>query len=141
MAGRLVELIGSHSVSSFARKTGLSDPLMRKYLNGALPNTGNLVQIADACGVSVDWLAAGLPPKFCPFDLSGCVDSSDQSQGEDELELLGRFREIDNGAKVAIQMFLEAIERPSATAWWKASEAIGQGRAVAPATKPKGDKL
>jgi phage repressor protein C with HTH and peptisase S24 domain len=53
---RLTEAIGQGSVSAFAKRCGVSDPLMRKYLAGAQPGLDNLVKIAKASGRSIDWL-------------------------------------------------------------------------------------
>jgi transcriptional regulator with XRE-family HTH domain len=61
---RLREIMGSESNSSFGRKCGLSESLIRKYLNGTLPSSKNAAKIADACGVTVDWLATGKGNKY-----------------------------------------------------------------------------
>lgn len=62
LADRLQRIIGSESVAPFARRSGVGESLLRKYLNGALPNSNNLVLRADASGCYVDWLACGRPP-------------------------------------------------------------------------------
>lgn len=56
---RLRQIIGERSVHRFARECGLSDSLMRKYLNGSYPGLDRLVRLAEAGGVSVEWLATG----------------------------------------------------------------------------------
>lgn len=57
---RLNIAIGKESSRSFARRTGLSETVMRKYLSGeSTPNVERLVSIASAAGVSVGWLTAG----------------------------------------------------------------------------------
>lgn len=62
---RLRVVIGSISVLAFAKKVGVSDALMRKYLAGSQPGIDNLVKIATAAGVSVDWLL-GIRAEFDP---------------------------------------------------------------------------
>ena len=58
-AERLQSLIGTGSVSAFARKVGLSEALIRKYLKGAEPGLGKANQIAMAANCSLEWLATG----------------------------------------------------------------------------------
>ncbi|MGY3943547.1 hypothetical protein [Aeromonas tecta] len=58
-AARLQSLIGEGSVSAFARKVGLSEALLRKYLKGAEPGLGKANQIAMGANCSLEWLATG----------------------------------------------------------------------------------
>lgn len=58
-AQRLRELIGEQSVAAFARKVGLGEALIRKYLNGAEPSLSRANQIARAANCSLEWLATG----------------------------------------------------------------------------------
>ncbi|MBL0604239.1 helix-turn-helix transcriptional regulator [Aeromonas dhakensis] len=58
-AERLQSLIGTGSVSAFARKVGLSEALIRKYVKGAEPGLGKANQIAMAANCSLEWLATG----------------------------------------------------------------------------------
>ena len=61
---RLREAKGDESIRSFARRCGFSNALIGAYLKGEkLPGMENLVAIAVAAGVTVDWLATGRPPK------------------------------------------------------------------------------
>lgn len=63
-ADRLNDVIGRRSARSIAQMCGLSDGVMRKYLFGeSTPNVERLVAIADALGVTVEWLATGRGPK------------------------------------------------------------------------------
>jgi len=60
---RLQALIGKESVSSFARRCGLAESLLRAYLrDGRMPSIDKAAAIAAAAGVSVDWLATGHGP-------------------------------------------------------------------------------
>lgn len=63
VAKRIAEIIGDQKVSWFAKECGFGESLLRKYLQGAQPNTSNLVSMANAGGVTVDWLATGRLPK------------------------------------------------------------------------------
>lgn len=61
-AERLRALIGETSRNRFARKCGISESSLRKYLAGGTPGLDKVLQIASACGVSLLWLAAGEGP-------------------------------------------------------------------------------
>jgi transcriptional regulator with XRE-family HTH domain len=58
-ADRIRSLIGDGSVSAFARKVGLSESLIRKYLKGSEPSLARANQIARQFNVSLEWLATG----------------------------------------------------------------------------------
>lgn len=61
---RLSEIIGDESVSSFARRCKIGESVIRGYLTlGKRPRVDHLVSLAEAGGVTVDWLATGRPPK------------------------------------------------------------------------------
>lgn len=56
---RLRELIGNAPVTVFARRVGLSEALIRKYLNGSEPSLSRANQIAREANCSLEWLATG----------------------------------------------------------------------------------
>lgn len=56
---RINELAIGISTNAFAQKCGIPESSMRKYLAGSIPGTDRAVQIAKACGVSLEWLATG----------------------------------------------------------------------------------
>lgn len=61
---RLRECIGDEPVASFARRCGFSEGLIRAYLkDDKRPGMDKLVRMADAAGVTVDWLATGRGPR------------------------------------------------------------------------------
>ena len=51
--------MGDESGTTFGRRCGISEGAIRKYLLGASPSTDNLVAMADAANVSIEWLATG----------------------------------------------------------------------------------
>jgi len=60
LAARLKAIIGDESVSSFARRCGMAESVLRTYLrDGRMPPLDKALAIAAAAGVSVDWLATG----------------------------------------------------------------------------------
>lgn len=73
---RLKELIGNQSARSFAQAAGMGDSTLRAILNGAMPRLDNLLRIAEAANVSVEWLATGKAP------------SKSNSQFEEEFALI-----------------------------------------------------
>lgn len=63
--GRLREAMKNDSVRTFARDCGLSEGVIRKYLDGkSLPTLDRLLAIARAAGVELSWLACGEEPKY-----------------------------------------------------------------------------
>lgn len=60
LAARLKAVIGGESVSSFARKCGIAESVLRTYLrDGRMPPLDKAAAPAAVAGVSVDWLATG----------------------------------------------------------------------------------
>ncbi len=60
LPARLHALVGKESVSSFARRSGLAESVLRSYLReGRMPPLDKALAMAVAAGVSVDWLATG----------------------------------------------------------------------------------
>lgn len=56
---RLRAIIGDDSVSAFARRCGLTESAIRAYFSGKRPTMQNLAAMANAAGVTIDWLATG----------------------------------------------------------------------------------
>ena len=56
---RLKQLISDDSVNSFALKCGLKEGVIRKYLTGSIPGIDKVSAIANAAGVSLEWLIDG----------------------------------------------------------------------------------
>lgn len=59
LARRLRACMADESVSAFARRCGMPEATIRSYLDGKKPVYDKLVRIADAAGVSLEWLATG----------------------------------------------------------------------------------
>ena len=60
---RLSLALKGESIHSFAQRSGVRDSLLRKYVAGSEPGLEKLVTIADALGVTVEWLATGRGPR------------------------------------------------------------------------------
>lgn len=122
IASRISQLIGEESVSSFAKRCGISESLIRKYLNGSQPSAQNLVLISNATGCAIDWLAAGKPPIFRADSTNLNIESDDIDS--DEIWILKTYREANLDQKHAVKMLLKAIENPGGLAWFKVGESI-----------------
>jgi len=60
LATRLKRLIGAESVSSFARRSGVGESVLRSYLaDHRMPSLDKALALAVAAGVTLDWLATG----------------------------------------------------------------------------------
>jgi len=58
-AHRLRELIGHESVAAFSRRVGISEAMIRKYLQGSEPTLSRANMIAAQANCSLEWLATG----------------------------------------------------------------------------------
>lgn len=63
LTARIREAIGEERVSAFGRRCGIGESTLRKYLDGSMPHAINLVTIADAANVNIEWLATGRGPR------------------------------------------------------------------------------
>lgn len=60
---RLGQLLDKGNVHAFAKKIGMSDPVVRQYLSGkSQPSRTAIIQIIKATGVTADWLLTGEGP-------------------------------------------------------------------------------
>lgn len=57
----IIEMVGGEN--PFAARSGLSRSMVEKYKKGSEPTRSSLVSMAEAAGVSVEWLATGKGPK------------------------------------------------------------------------------
>lgn len=74
LPARLKSVVGDEPVAAFARRAGVSESVMRAYLSGEKrPGVDNLHGIADAGGVSIDYLVTGR---------STSLESDDASHGK-----------------------------------------------------------
>ena len=105
---RIREIIDGEAVAAFARRCGITESLVRKYLSGSQPSVENLVLLASTAGVSVEWLATG----------RGIRRAADMRKAEKALQD-GAFRVIEGEARP-----LTAAEQEATTA--RRLEAIAQ---------------
>lgn len=86
LSERIRLAIGDEPVAAFARRCGFGESLLRKYLQGSEPSATNLAKIADAAGVTVDWLATGRGPRT----RAEAISSADQRDSASLDALAGR---------------------------------------------------
>lgn len=104
LALRLRETIGDEPVSSFARRYGIGESLVRKYLHGSEERL-NLVLLADTGRVALDWLAAGRMPREKPLPRTEEELPLNQEE-RNEILVLRCYRRASPKQKVAIQTIL-----------------------------------
>ena len=77
LATRLRELLRGQSVNAFAKKCGVPESSMRLYMAGTQPRPATLMKIANANGVTTDWLAGrkGPAPDFGKSSVERALDS------------------------------------------------------------------
>lgn len=82
------------SNAELARRSGMSETTIRKYLQGKIyPALDSLAVVADACGVSIAWLATGEPAQ--PLSPEAGIQSEHEQKFDIETETLRRlFRSL-----------------------------------------------
>lgn len=58
-AARLRDALGKRSVNAVAQECGMSEGVLRKYLNGSVPGIDKAADLARVLEVSFEWLATG----------------------------------------------------------------------------------
>jgi len=81
LSDRLLELIGSQSVRSFAQSIGVSETGVRKYLKGAIPGLDIALRIAEQCDVNLEWLATGKGSKHPSYDIENKASENEANKG------------------------------------------------------------
>lgn len=61
-AQRIEIALSGEKPGSFAKRTGIGDSTIRRYLAGTMPGVDKLLELATALGVTLDWLAAERGP-------------------------------------------------------------------------------
>lgn len=117
---RLRTAIGEESQASFARRSGVAESVLRKYLSGAQPSTDRLVAMADVAGVSIEWLAAGRGPRQRQRAKPEVISDRDRlvtaiRAVEQGLALIGRTMAPDKKAELILAAY-ELISQDDAAA-------------------------
>lgn len=133
LAARIKEVMGDDSQVGFARRCGVSPTALRKYLEGAEPSVNRLVSMAEAGGVTVEWLATGRQPKL-RRDLVDALQA--QAARAEPVQALDRDR-LAQAVRV-VEESLQAAELPlppdkRAELFCAAYDLIGQMGATAQA--------
>lgn len=91
---RMRELIADDSVSAFARRCGIGESVLRSYLAGSVPSADRLAAIAEARGVTTDWLISGREPRLR-------ADVIKATGGLDKQRLKDAIAAVEEGLRVA----------------------------------------
>ena len=127
IADRIKILIGDEFVSSFARRCGMGESLIRKYLAGSQPNAANLVAIANAKGVTIDWLATGREPKFRRDVVTAASpEPAPEAASGESVDLLAIYKDAPPEGRRALAALAVAIRDRTLRAWLVAGQAIAE---------------
>lgn len=88
---RLKSSIKNESVLGVSRRAGISQSVLRRYLDGSLPGIDKAVALAKATGVSLEWLVTGNDPQLpaATPDLAGVPLMEPKASAGDGLIALG----------------------------------------------------
>lgn len=85
---RLREAMKGMSNVELAKRSGLSEGSIRKYIKGeSYPSIDNAALVADACGVSLIWL-------LCGFEVRENQHNSTSEESDDFRDLLTIFKSL-----------------------------------------------
>lgn len=129
---RLRSLIGEQSTSAFARKVGLSESLIRKYLAGSEPSLSKANQIAQRANVSLEWLATGqgyLYRQAEVVDMKALDMAMTATRDILQLDRVSTDSEKEMKVMVAVYQHLRATKRPDG--YLEPREALKFGEFVA----------
>jgi hypothetical protein len=120
---RLRDLVGDKKVIWFAKECGIGESTIRNILSGAWPRTDILIALADAGGVTVDWLATGRLPKTLA-EISALRAAAQPTPGESEL--INTYRTANSSGRNAIDKVSVAIRTQTMGAWFAAGIAVSE---------------
>ncbi|MGD9476106.1 S24 family peptidase [Shinella sp. G-2] len=70
-AQRLEIALSGTTIHAFAKKSGVGDSTLRRYLEGSMPGLDKLQAIAEAANVTLDWLVSERGPMRLDVDFQG----------------------------------------------------------------------
>jgi transcriptional regulator with XRE-family HTH domain len=120
---RLRELVGDKKVIWFANECGIGESTLRNILAGAWPRTDILIALADAGGVTLDWLATGRLPKT-RAEVSVLLAAAQPTEGESEL--IDTYRMASGSGRNAMNKVSAAIRTQTMVAWFAAGVAMSE---------------
>lgn len=123
IAARLKSAIAAAKVPKTALATacGVSDQAVTGWTKTGRINKKNLPAIAQALGVSVDWLLTGREPP------SGSTDAAnEEALSRQEQIILELFRDLTDDQKAEVVRSLEAQKQQNDTIWEQLSKIKGK---------------
>lgn len=122
LGARIKEAIGNESIRSFSRRCSISNSLLSAYTRGEKsPGSENLAAIAQAAGVTTDWLATGKGPKT-RAEARALEAAAEPAPGE--AELLDTYRTASPAGRNALNKVAIALRDPTLANWFEAGNAI-----------------
>lgn len=130
---RLILLIGDESISSFARRAGVSEGILRKYITGSNPGGDILIKISEASGCTTDWILTGKQPMFRSGSIAFEIDPA--GNPSPVIGLVKTYLSANENQQELIRMLIEAIERPRSKAWYDVGLAVSKAATIFPPKK------
>lgn len=133
---RLREVIDGEKSVSFARRCGFSDSLLGAYLRGEKkPGLDNLIAIAAAGNVSIDWLATGRGQR------ERVPSAAPQPAPDNEAgEIAHIYSQATEPQRRAFRALAHAVRNPSLRAWLDLGIAVGEAADLTPAARTQTQK-
>lgn len=133
---RIRQVIGDEYVASFGRRCGLSEAVLRSYINdNRMPPLDKAAAIAAAGNVSIDWLATGRGqrervPSAAPHP------APDNEAGE----IAHIYSQATEPQRRAFRALANAVRNPSLRAWLDLGIAVGEAADLTPAARTQTQK-
>lgn len=136
VAGRIREVIGDEYIASFGRRCGLSEAVLRSYINDyRMPPLDKSAAIAAAGNVSIDWLATGRGPRE-----RSTADAPQSAPEGDAGEIAHIYSVASPSDKAAFKALAHAVVNRTLRAWIDVGVAIGATASIAETDKPQTQK-
>lgn len=125
---RIREVIGDQFISAFARRCGIAEAVIRTYINDKrMPPLNKSASIAEAGGVTLDWLATGREPKFRRDLLAASSPEPAPDQASDDaVDFLAIYKDAPPEGRRALAALAVAIRDRTLRAWLAAGQAIAE---------------
>lgn len=130
---RLMFIIGEESVSGFARRAGISESVLRKYVTGSNPGADNLLKIARASGCTIDWIVTGEQPIYRSGSIAYEMDPA--GNPSEIIAQVKAYISATDDQKETFRLLRIAVEQPGSKAWFEVGKALSKIANVFPSRK------
>ncbi len=133
---RIREVIGDRYVTNFAKQCGIAEAVIRTYINdGRMPPLSKAAAIAEAGGVTLDWLATGREPKYrkdvvAAMQRPEAPEPLPDKASADLAELVAIYKEAAPEGRHALLVLARAIRDRTMRAWLAAGQAVAEAASL-----------